>query len=86
MKPATAGPIELLIGYLEQMAASQRLTLPSETESLFEAGIIDSFGLLEFVGFIEEELHIDIPDEDLLAGNFETLAKVKAYFSDRIKG
>lgn len=86
MNPATANCIDRVIGYLHQIAAAQGVNPPGETESLFEAGIIDSFGLLEFVGFIEEELHIDIPDEDLLAGNFETLAKVKAYFSDRIKG
>lgn len=86
MKPTTTGHVERVIGYLQQSAAAQGVALPSETESLFESGVLDSFGLLEFVGFIEEELHIQLPAEDLLAGTFETIAKVKAYISDRVEG
>ena len=86
MKPKTTSHIERAIGYLQQMAAAQGGALPSETKSLFESGVLDSFGLLEFVGFIEEELHMQIPAEDLLAGNFETIAKVRAYISDHMEG
>ncbi len=86
MNPVTANCIDRVIGYLHQIAAAQGVNLPGETESLFEAGIIDSFGLLEFVGFIEEDLNIQIPDEDLLAGNFETIGKITTYVSGRVKG
>ena len=84
MKPTTDECIDRVIDYLRQTAAPQGVSLPSETESLFESGVLDSFGLLEFVGFIEGELNIQIPDADLLAGNFETVAKIKAYLGDRI--
>jgi acyl carrier protein len=84
VKPTTDECIDRVIDYLRQTAEPQGVSLPSETESLFESGILDSFGLLEFVGFIEGELNIQIPDADLLAGNFETVAKIKAYLGDRI--
>jgi acyl carrier protein len=84
VKPTTADCIERVTGYLRQMAEAQGVPLPSETESLFEAGVLDSFGLLEFVGFIEGEIYIHIPDDHLLAGNFETIAKIRGYIRDRI--
>jgi acyl carrier protein len=84
VKPTTAGSMERVSSYLQQMAEAQGVPLPSETESLFDAGVLDSFGLLEFVGFIEGELNIQIPDDDLVAGNFTTIAKIRAYLRDRI--
>ena len=34
-------------------------------DNLFNTGIIDSAGLIYFVGYIEKKFNIDIPDEDL---------------------
>lgn len=85
MKPGSDGYKERVNNYLRERAAAQGMYLPGETASLFEAGVMDSFGLLEFVGFIEEELGIEIPDEDLLAGNFETIAKVNEYIKGRVE-
>ncbi len=84
MKSTSARSLDRVTCYLQQMAETQGLTLPAETDSLFAAGVLDSFGLLEFVGFIEGELNVQIPDEDLLAGNFETVAKIRAYLCSRI--
>jgi acyl carrier protein len=84
MNPATASCIDRIIGYLDQKARDQGIGLPPETESLFNAEVLDSFGLLEFVGFMEEELNLDISDEDLLAGNFETVAKIRSYINKRM--
>jgi len=86
MKSTTTDYTERVFGYLQQMAAAQGVALPPETESLFGSGVLDSFGLLEFVEFIEEELNIQIPDDDLLAGNFETVAKIRVYISERMEG
>ena len=53
---------------------------PDETD-LFEAGIVDSAGLLSFIGFIETEYGITVPDEDLLPENFVTIARIAEYIS-----
>lgn len=85
-QPTTDGHMERVVGYLQQIARDQGVNLPPETESLFETGVLDSFGLLDFVVFIEEELSIQIPDEDLVEGNFHTIANIRAYLGDRIGG
>lgn len=41
--------------------------------SLIEAGVIDSTGVLELVGFLEEAFDIRIADEDLVPENLDTI-------------
>lgn len=79
MERAAEGIIELL----RQMADTRRLELPADTESLFASGVLDSFGLLEFIGALEEKLNIRVPDEDLVPANFETIARIRSYVSAR---
>lgn len=52
---------------------------PGPDESLFEAGILDSFALTDFVAGLEDEFGISVPDSDLSARKFESLRKVAAY-------
>lgn len=40
---------------------------------LFESGYVDSLGLAETLSFIEEELGVCVPDEDLLSDAFATI-------------
>ena len=77
--------MERLRELLRVIAEAQGVALPSETESLFDADVLDSFGLLEFLTTIEEELNIKIPDEDLVPSNFETLAKIRAYLNGQLR-
>ena len=44
-------------------------------KNLFDAGIVDSAGLISFICYIELEFKIKIPDEDLLPENFSTITK-----------
>ena len=47
--------------------------------SLIEAGIIDSTGVLELVGFLEEAFEIEITDSELVPENLDSIAKLEAY-------
>lgn len=84
MSSGADGHMEQVMDYLRRMAEAQQVSLPSETESLFKAGVLDSFGLLDFVTFLEQELNLQIPDEDLIADNFTSIAKIKAYIQGRM--
>ena len=44
--------------------------------SLIEAGIIDSTGVLELVGFLEEEFEIRIDDEELVPENLDSIDNI----------
>ena len=51
--------------------------------SLFEGGVIDSFGVMELVARLEEVFQIAVPDEDMVPRKFETLEKIAAYIENR---
>jgi len=44
--------------------------------SLFTAGVIDSFAVVELVAALEAAFGIAIPDADMIPGRFETLARI----------
>jgi acyl carrier protein len=58
-------------------AAIGRTTLDRDT-TLFSSGIVDSFGVLELIAFIEERFGIDIDPARHQLEEFDTVAKIAA--------
>jgi acyl carrier protein len=56
---------------------------PGADESLFVSGLLDSFALTDFVGGLEEEFGVTVPDTDLSARKFDTISKVESYLASR---
>jgi len=52
--------------------------------SLLETGLIDSIGLFRLLAFLEERFRVRIPDEDLMAENFQTLGHIVRYIRGRV--
>ena len=55
-----------------------------DNTSFLEEGIIDSTGVLELVGFIEEEFAITVEDEELIPENLDSINNVTAYLQSKI--
>ena len=53
-------------------------------DNLFNTGIIDSAGLIYFVGYIEKKFNIEIPDEDLIPEKFISVNSITQYIESRI--
>lgn len=70
-----------IINYLQQAAREARVEMPERTVSLFDAGLLDSFSLVEFVSLLEEEYGLRVNDAELKATNFDTIAKIEAFVS-----
>ena len=69
---------------LEAVAKSP---VPADDDaSLFDAGVIDSFGLMEFIGALEQTFNVKVPDDELTPRKFETVSKVAAWFDARKRG
>ena len=51
----------------------------SGSSSLIDAGIIDSTGVLELVGFLEETFEIRIEDADLVPENLDSVDNIVRY-------
>ncbi len=43
---------------------------------LFEYGYVDSVGVVELLGFVQKEFDVEIPDDDLLADDFSSIAGI----------
>lgn len=54
-------------------------------QPFFEAGILDSLSLLDFVTFVEGQFGIAIPGGDIVPQNFGTLRAVSEYIFERVK-
>ncbi len=48
----------------------------TETSDLFKEGLIDSFGYIELVKFLEKEFHIRFSDEELVSNQLNTLKSI----------
>jgi len=47
--------------------------------SLFDNGILDSTGVLELVGYIEETFGIQVDDTELVPENFDSVDNISTY-------
>lgn len=56
------------------------LAMLSKEENLLRRGALDSFALMEVVVLLEEAAHKRVPASDLTPVNFDTLAKIEAYW------
>lgn len=68
-------------GIVESLAQAP---LPENPDSsLFDAGVIDSFGVMDLVGKLEERFGFQVPDSEMVPRKFETLAKIAAFVDGR---
>jgi acyl carrier protein len=51
----------------------------TDSSSLIESGILDSVGVFTLVAFLERQFRIDVPDEDLVWKNFETVDAITRF-------
>ena len=52
--------------------------------SFLEEGIVDSLGIMDLVGFIEETFELTVADEDLTPDNFDSVNKLANYIEHRL--
>jgi acyl carrier protein len=70
--------------FVENFPLGGDLDTLGRDDSLLEAGVIDSTGVLELIGFVEATYGIAVPDEDLLPENFDSIANVLGYLERRL--
>ncbi len=55
----------------------------SDSESLLEAGLVDSTGVLELVDFLETEFQIRMADEEIVPANLDSIKAIVTYIKAR---
>ena len=68
--------------YIENTIVSGRLKIDYNDELLM-AGILDSLGVMRLLSFIEKELDIHVPVQDVTIENFSTVEIISNYLETR---
>ena len=55
-----------------------------DDSSFLEEGVIDSTGVLELVGFLEENYEIKVEDEELIPENLDSIQNICAYLETKL--
>lgn len=55
----------------------------ADDESLFGAGIIDSLGMLELVGFIERTFRISVNPSEVIIEHFDTVHRILQFIAQK---
>ena len=54
--------------------------VPDSSQSLLEAGIIDSTGILELVDFLENDLGVEVLDTETTPENLDSIDSLTAFY------
>jgi acyl carrier protein len=68
-------PQEIINILKEHFQATVGFT-PENGDNLFEKGALDSFGVVEFLNFLESRFGAQIPIEDITESNFSTVEAI----------
>ena len=64
--------------------AGKELTVAAD-ESLFDSGVLDSFGLQDLVTELEHVFNVKIPDADLTPRKFDSIERIEEYLGEHGK-
>ena len=53
-------------------------------DDLLGSGLVDSLGIMSIVFFVEKELGLKVPAEDVTIENFQTIETIDAYLKRRL--
>jgi acyl carrier protein len=51
----------------------------ADDASLIRAGVVDSTGILEVIGFVESEFGVAVEDREAVPANLESIARIAAF-------
>jgi len=77
---------ERLARYIATDLLNQVDLVIGDDEDLLASGLLDSLSVMSLIHFIEQELAIDVPAEDVTIENFVSLRAIDAYCGRRATG
>lgn len=79
-----ARPKDIIRTFLEETFLFKFGDPVGETSDLFKEGVIDSYGYIELVRFLEREFAITLSDEELLSNVLVSLDDMAAFVEQRL--
>ena len=72
-----------LMDYVRNEFARNKGEAIKEDQDLLSSGLIDSLGILKLVSFIEERFAVQIPGEDVVYENFNSVDAMSQYLASK---
>ena len=69
----------ILMEYIKNDIMRNRNAKLSEEDDLLSSGILDSLGILQMVAFVDKTFGIQVPDEDVVFENFQSVSSLVSY-------
>jgi len=70
---------DILIQYLKAEILGDLNEEITPEDDLLGSGLVDSMGMMKFIGFIESEFGFSVPPGDMVIENFMTVAAIESY-------
>ena len=70
--------------YLISNAQGGPLESLGDSESLLEAGVIDSMSMLDLIAHLESTYNITVDEDEMVPENFDTIEGMTAYMQEKI--
>ena len=70
--------------YIIEASLSDAKDIKEDT-MIFDAGLLDSMGLLFLIEFLKEEYDVEVNDEELNPKNFESINSIADFVESKLK-
>jgi acyl carrier protein len=74
---------QVIVDYVRSLALVEPTQVIPLEESLLETGILDSFGIVEMLTFVESQFDLQIPDGDMTKEKLGSIRKMAHYVRER---
>jgi acyl carrier protein len=54
-----------------------------DRQSLLESGVIDSTGVLDLIGYLQQKFNVEFLDNELIADNFDSVDRITEFLVSR---
>ena len=71
---------------VSELSQGRGISSVDANDNLLAKGIIDSHGVMELVGFLEQRYGISVGDEDLTPENFESVTRIQDFVTRKQNG
>ncbi len=71
---------------VSELSQGRGISSVDANDNLLAKGIIDSHGVMELVGFLEQQYGISVGDEDLTPENFESVTRIQEFVTRKQNG
>jgi acyl carrier protein len=70
---------------IDNFLFGQRSSDLTDDSSFLESGVIDSTGVLELIGFIEQRYKVTIADDELVPANLDSVSRVTNFIQRKLQ-